>query len=60
MSRGSRIDSKGSFLFSNILDDLNKKSVNIEDINVLDFGCGNGRLVSEMSSIGYSTYGCDI
>jgi len=29
-------------------------------LTVLDFGCGKGRLVEELASLGFDTFGCDI
>lgn len=60
MGRGSRIDSKGSFLFNNIINEFNEINVDNKNIKVLDFGCGSGQLASQLNLIGYATYGCDI
>jgi SAM-dependent methyltransferase len=60
MSRGSNIDSKGSFLLGSIIGEFHNASAPKINIKVLDFGCGGGELVSQLSSMGYSTYGCDV
>lgn len=60
MSRGSGIDTKGSFLYSSIISEFHNKSIDKKNINILDFGCGNGRLGAELAKKGYTTYGCDL
>ena len=55
MSRGSNIDSKGSFLLGSIIGEFHNASAPKINIKVLDFGCGGGELVSQLSSMGYST-----
>ena len=60
MGRGSGIDTKGSFFLSSVVGEFHNLSIHKKDIKVLDFGCGSGQLVSQLTSIGYSTYGCDI
>ena len=60
MSRGSETDTKGSFLFSSIISEFHNESTNKKDINILDFGCGTGKLASELALKGYTTYGCDV